>query len=297
MARVIKISSPATIPITDNIAFPITKMNTEIVVRQSDQRGVRLADIKGGKGKIPDKENDNIAIRAAVNMAKYIGIENLSITFEIRNTIPVAVGLGVTSALAAAGVYAITKYTKTNIHKREMLDVAIRSHNQIMMHKKNHQISASLLGGIVINIDTDPVMTKKTYLPDGLFVVVIVPDEYYIDRSNSHMCCNLNDKGYSNGLVASLFTSDLTVLGASLNSLSRQVNHIQDYDILKSIAYQEGALGFSSCGSLGHAMYALCDNSLIAEKIKSGIASHFGAKSMRAKIVLDKINQEGAFLY
>ena len=67
------------------------------------------------------------------------------------------------------------------------------------------------------------------------------------------------------------------------------------YD-MKVLAYDLGCIGFSISGA-GPSMFALCDNSLIAEKIGEAAINLYTKHKIEVDYYLSKINLEGAYKY
>ena len=65
---------------------------------------------------------------------------------------------------------------------------------------------------------------------------------------------------------------------------------------MKEIALEHNALGFSISGA-GPSVFALCENSLIAENIGEKLKSLLNSHSIENDVFISKINTTGAFKY
>ena len=78
--------------------------------------------------------------------------------------------------------------------------------------------------------------------------------------------------------------------------VSLDPDRLKAFEALKAAALQEGALGFSISGA-GPSMFALCDNSAIADAILESANRLYKDKKIPVTTYFSKINQEGAIRF
>jgi homoserine kinase len=106
----------------------------------------------------------------------------------------------------------------------------------------------------------------------------------------------IRQQGNLAAFVASMYTSDFEMMKRSLNDIlvePQRAHLIPLFYEMQRLALGEGALGFSISGA-GPSMFALCDNSLIAEKIGEKAVSLYKAAKVEISVYTSRINQEGA---
>ena len=105
----IKVFAPASVANVacgfDVLGFALEKPGDEIVVRFSDEPGLRITKITGGK--LPYEPEKNTAGYAALKLLEHLGESKRGIEMEIHKKMPFGSGLGSSAASAAGAVVAI----------------------------------------------------------------------------------------------------------------------------------------------------------------------------------------------
>jgi homoserine kinase len=303
----IKVFAPASVANVavgfDILGFALEKPGDEIIIREGTKPGLVITEIQGAGGKLPYDVMKNTAGYAAFRLLEHLGEQNRPLEMEIHKKMPFGSGLGSSAASAAGGVFAVNEFLHTGLSKYDILRFAVEG-EQIAdgaFHADN--VGPSLLGGMLLIRDNETLDVKKLHIPHGLNAVVIYPHVEVLTRESRGILkseVNFKDVVRQNGnlgaFVAGMYTSDFGLISRSLHDLlvePQRAHLIHHFYEMKDIALKAGALGFSISGA-GPSMFALCDNTGIAEEISVLAEKLYQTKKVPVTTYLSKINHEGA---
>lgn len=306
----IKVFAPASVANVavgfDVLGFALEAPGDEIIVREGKQPGLMISEIQGAGGKLPYDIMKNTAGYAAHRLLQFVGETDRPLEMEIHKKMPFGSGLGSSAASAAAGVFAVNEFLKTGLTKYEILRFAVEG-EQIAdgaFHADN--VAPSLLGGMIMIRDNETLDIKKLHIPSGLFVSVIYPHIEILTKESRGILKQevsfkdvIRQQGNLGAFVAAMYTSDFGMIGRSLQDLlvePQRAHLIPHFYAMKEQAMNAGALGFSISGA-GPSMFALSDNSGIAEKINEQANLLYQKNKVPVTTYLSKINHEGAVRY
>ena len=139
----------------------------------------------------------------------------------------------------------------------------------------------------------------------GLKIAVIHPHIEILTKDsrailNEQISLNqmIQQTGSVGGLVTAMFKGDLDLLQRSLQDVviePQRAKLIPGFYDVKNAALEAGSLGCSISGA-GPSIFALCANSLIAERAGIAMQKVFSDQKIESKIFYSGINQEGAIL-
>lgn len=310
MQKSIKVFAPASVANVavgfDILGFALEKPGDEIIIREGSEPGLKITQITGAKNKLSYDVEKNTAGFAALQLLKHIGEEDRPLEMEIHKKMPFGSGLGSSAASAVAGVYGVNEFLKTGLTKYDILPFAVAG-EQIAdgaWHADN--VAPSLLGGIVLVRDNESLDVKKIHVPNGLQAVVIYPHIEILTKDSRNILKDIvpfkdliSQTGNLSSFIAALYTSDFEMMRRSLKDVivEPQRAHLIPYFYeMKAMAYDLGCIGFSISGA-GPSMFALCDNSLIAEKIGEAAKKLYTQNKIEVDYYLSKINLEGAYRF
>lgn len=310
MQKSIKVFAPASVANVavgfDILGFALESPGDEIIIREGNEPGLKITLITGAKNKLSYEVASNTAGFAAMQLLKHIGEEDRPLEMEIHKKMPFGSGLGSSAASAVAGVYGVNEFLKTGLTKYELLPFAVAG-EQIAdgaWHADN--VAPSLLGGIVLVRDNETLDVKKIHVPAGLQVVVIYPHIQILTKDSRNILSPtvafddvILQTGNLASFIAALYTSDFEMMKRSLKDVlvePQRANLIPHFYAAKELAYVLGCIGFSISGA-GPSMFALCDNTLIAENIGEKIQSLYKNNKIEVNYYLSKINLEGAYKF
>lgn len=303
----IKVFAPASVANVavgfDILGFALERPGDEIIIREGTAPGLIIKEIQGAHGRLSMDVMKNTAGYSAYKLLKHLGETQRPLEMEIHKKMPFGSGLGSSAASAAGGVFAVNEYLRTGLSKMEILRFAVAG-EQIAdgaWHADN--VAPSLLGGMILIRDNESLDLKKLPLPQGLHVCVIYPHVQVLTRESRGILKKevdfqdvIRQQGNLAAFVASMYTSDFEMMKRSLNDIlvePQRAHLIPLFYEMQRLALGEGALGFSISGA-GPSMFALCDNSLIAEKIGEKAVSLYKAAKVEISVYTSRINQEGA---
>ncbi len=306
----IKVFAPASVANVavgyDMLGFAIDKPGDEIIARFSDKPGLRITKITGAKGRLPYEIEQNTAGVAAQSLLEHLGETQRGIEIEIHKKMPFSSGLGSSAASAVGGAMAINELLRRPLTKRELLPFAIKGEQVASNAIHADNVAPSLLGGIVLIRSNAELDVHRLHVPQGLYAAVIYPHievptktARSILRKEVSMKKCIQQCGNLGGFIIGLYNSDIDLIKRSLNDVIIEEQRAQlipgFYDV-KAAVLKEGALGCSISGA-GPSIFALCGNSLIAEKVGVAMQRVFSDKKIETTLYLSGINQEGAILY
>lgn len=306
----IKVFAPASVANVavgfDVLGFALDAPGDEIIVREGSQPGLTITSIQGASGKLPYDVMKNTAGFAAKRLLEFIGESDRPIEMEIHKKMPFGSGLGSSAASAVGGVFAVNELLKTGLSKYEILKFAVEGEQIADGAYHADNVAPSLLGGMIMIRDNATLDLKKLHIPKGLNAVVIYPHVEILTRESRGILKNdvdfktvIRQQGNLGCFVAAMYTSDMGMIGRSLQDLlvePQRAHLIPSFYEMKEQALKSGALGFSISGA-GPSMFALCDNSGIAEEIGEKAKALYKTKKLEVTTYFSKINHEGAVRY
>lgn len=305
----IKVFAPASIGNVavgfDVLGMAIERPGDEIIVRLSDQKGLRITQITGAKGKLPLAVEKNTAGFAALKLLEHLGMSDRGIEMEIHKKMPLGSGLGSSAASAVAGVFAVSELLKTGLSKRDLLPFALEGEELASGSKHADNVAPSLLGGIVLCCGHEPLDVHRLPAPKGLYVTVVYPHVEVLTKNARNILkldVPLKDAvqqmGHLGGFIVGLYKTDFDLLGRSLKDLliepqrARLIPHFYE---VKDAALDCGVLGCSISGA-GPSIFALSANSLLAEQAGIAMQRVFHLHKIECDLYLSAVNQEGVVL-
>lgn len=305
----IKVFAPASVANVavgyDILGFAIEDVGDEMIVKKGKDKGLKIASIRGNK-KLSKNPSENTAGYAALQLLKSLNLEEEPIEIELIKKMAIGTGLGSSAASAVVGAYGVNAYLNFPYTKSEILRFATEG-EQIAdgsFHADN--VAPSLLGGFVLIRDNNTLDFTKIPCPKGLYCVIIHPcieiltkDSRSILKQEVTLDQLITQTGNIAGFVAGMYRSDFELIKRSLTDVviePQRSKLIPHFDDLKEMALTEGALGFSISGA-GPSMFALCNNSLVAENILEKSNKLYKNHSVEVNTFISQINLEGAFKY
>jgi len=310
MARdVVKVYAPASVANVgvgyDILGFAIDEPGDFIKLRYGDKPGLHIKEITGDKGKLPREVLKNTAGYAAHRLLEAVGATDVPLEMTIQKKMPFGSGLGSSAASAVAGAFAVKELLKLDMHKLDILKYAVEGEQIADGAYHADNVAPSLLGGMVLIRDNTTLDVTKLYIPKGLLAVVVYPKIKILTKDSRGILSDtvsldqhIRQSGNLATLVAAMYNSDFDKIGRCLDDIiiePQRAQLIPYFYEAKEAAMKAGALGFSISGA-GPSMFALCNNTLIAENISNAITRLYTDNKIRNKSFISAINQEGVIL-
>ncbi|MCF8238081.1 MAG: homoserine kinase [Saprospiraceae bacterium] len=306
----IKVFAPASVSNLgcgfDILGLALERPGDEIIARMTDRKELRITEITGDKGQLPRNIHENTVTIAAAALLKHLGEEGRGIDFEIHKRMPFASGLGSSAASAVAGVVAMNELLRRPLEKRDLLPFAMQGEQHASQAWHADNVAPSLLGGIILVRDNASLDIHRIPAPRGLYLAILHP-HILIQTADSRKRLPKNvalsdlvtQTGNLGGLIQGLYQSDFKLISRCLQDVVIEPHRSKDipyYTEIREAALGTGALGCLISGS-GPSMFALCDNSLLAEACGIAMKSVLKKHQLRCDLYISGIHAEGAMKY
>lgn len=302
----IKIMAP---PSLSNLAvgFDILGMaldlpGDEVIAWKTDQPGVHLSEVQGDKSLTPrDAERNAVSIAALEVMSK-ADAADAGIALALHKKIPVGSGLGGSAASAVAGAMAANELQGRPFDKRDLLPMAMHAEQTVSGGWYADNVCASMLGGLIFLRDNRDLDVHRLPIPRGMYVTVVLP-EIRITTIDSRVHLRpevgldqlVQQTGNLAGFIQGMWQSDYGLIGRSMRDVCvepQRAASIPGFHEMQEQALRAGALGCSISGS-GPAVFALADNSMVAEEAGLRMMEVLNKLKCKATLHVTKPNTEG----
>jgi homoserine kinase len=304
----IKVFAPASVANVacgfDVLGFALERPGDEIIVRFSENKGLKITKITGGK--LPYEAEKNTAGYAALTLLKHLGEFERGIEMEIHKKMPFGSGLGSSAASAAGAVVAINELLRRPLEKRDLLKFAVLGESIASGAIHADNVAPSLLGGFTLVRDSDTLDVHRIHTPRGLFATVVYPKVEVLTKDARAMLKaevplkdTVKQSANLGAFILGMFNSDFGLIKRSLIDLiiePQRAQLIPHFYKVKDAAYTEGVLGCSISGS-GPSIFALSENSLTAERAGLAMKKVFDANKISCELYISPINMEGTILF
>lgn len=299
----IRIFSPATVanigPGYDVLGLALDVPGDEMVVRTTDEPGIRITKIEGAE--IPFEAAENVAgvsLMAFMEASDYTG----GFEMEIYKGIKPGSGVGSSAASAAGSVFAANEILGRPFSKAELVPFAMQGEKLVSGVAHADNVAPALLGNITLVRQNDPLDVVVIPAPDSLYVTVIHP-QIEVKTSESRrvlpkdvpLSSAVQQWGNVSALVAGFYTSDYALIGRALSDgIVEPVRSklIPGFDQVKAAALAAGALGGSISGS-GPSIFAFTTSAEEAEEVKSAMENAYSSVGPDYATYVGKVNPVG----
>jgi len=301
----IKIFSPATIANIscgfDVLGCCLDAIGDEMIVRKSQQRGIKITKIIGDD--LPLETEKNVAGVAALALLDALNFEiDYGFEIEIYKNIKPGSGIGSSAASAAGSVFAINQLLGKPFSKIELVAFAREGERLACGSPIADNLAPAIFGGFTLVKSTNPLKIIELPSLDGLFATIIHP-QIEIKTADSRAILP-NDiplkkavKQWANvgALVHALHANDYLLFSESLTDYVVEPYRsklIPDFDLVKESALKAGALGCGISGS-GPSIFTFSKSKQIAENVAIAIRNTYSKNEIPFHVYVSKINLEG----
>jgi homoserine kinase len=239
----------------DILGFAIDYPGDEVILRVTDEPGLKIVKITGDEGRLPlapEKNTAGLSLLSLMNHLKFpFGIE-----MELHKKMALGSGLGSSAASAVASVFAFNELLGAPLNRKELLYFALEGEKLTCggtPHADN--VAACLFGGFIIVRSLSPLDVVNVETPENLFCTIIHPhieintaDTRKILRKQILLSDAVKQWGNVAGLVAGLMQKDYQLIGRSLQDVIIEPIRsilIPGFNEVKAAAIKAGALGCS----------------------------------------------------
>lgn len=305
--EIVRVFAPATsanfICGYDILGLALSSPGDEVLLKRVDKPGIVLKKITGDGGLLPLDPDQNTVTACMKMVLQHLGINNMGLEVELHKKMPIGSGLGSSAASTIAGLYAINQLLGSPLSKQELLPFALKGEELACGTGHADNVAPSLLGGITLIRSYHPLDVINLPVPEELACSVIFPHVEVPTRAARQILrtkVDLSDAvaqwGNIAGLVAGLFQSDYGLISRSLEDYLIETSRsilIPEFDVMKRLAMNNGALGFGISGS-GPSVVAFTKGIETAEKVTAILQSHLKEKQVGSNGYHSSINLQGA---
>ncbi len=143
-------------------------LNVKVTPRTDGHVGVRYF---GANGERVPRDRSNLIVRAMEATLHLRGLEFTGADLEIYSSLPVAVGLGSSTASVLAGLMAADRLFRLRLDEKTMFDLAT------IYERRGDNLRAAWAGGFVACAEEQPSPSyRRTVVPENFVLSVVVPD-------------------------------------------------------------------------------------------------------------------------
>ena len=143
-------------------------LNVKVTPRLDGHTGIRYF---GENGERVPRDRSNLVVRAMEAALHLKELEFTGADFEIYSSVPVAVGLGSSTAAVLAGVIAADQLFRLHLDEKTLFDLAA------IYEGRQDNLRAAWLGGFVAcSEETGSIAHRRTVVPENFTLSVVVPE-------------------------------------------------------------------------------------------------------------------------
>ncbi|MEM0505042.1 MAG: homoserine kinase [Sulfolobales archaeon] len=256
----------------------------EVEVSRHGNGDVVLKGIEGVFSDFVDRDL-NTSAAAAKELLKFVGRDDVDVSIRLFKGIPPSAGLGGSGASAVATIKAMTTALDIDLSHNELIELAGKAEAVVAGEPHYDNVSASLLGGLVLLLSLNPINVVR-YNVYANFVVAtpmirMPPNKTAIMRGILPKQVELKEvvRNYSKlvALVAGFLSGNFKVAGYGMEDYIVEpvrATHIPCYEVVKRSALANGAYGVSISGA-GPSLLALCEDEGTARKVSEAIEDSY----------------------
>ena len=299
----IKLFAPATVANVscgfDVLGFCLDPIGDEMIIRKTDQPGVRITKIVGQDLPLVTKKNvAGVAAEALLaSLETPYGFE-----IEIYKNIKAGSGIGSSAASAAGAVFGINELLGRPYSRKELIQFAMKGEELASGVGHADNVSPALLGGFTLVRCNKQVDVIALPSPSELYATIIHPkielrtaDARSVLKKKIPLSKAIEQWGNLAALVSGLYTDDYSLISRSLVDVVIEPERsplIPFFNDLKAAAVNAGALGSGISGS-GPSIYALSKGEETAQKVRQQMEEVFLPMNIDFNTYVSKINAEG----
>jgi len=279
----------------DTVAVALDAFYDEVEVNIEPGNGQITTEFYG-----PFSENISLEENTAALGAKLLLMlnnTNVNVNIKVWKGIPLGLGLGGSGATAIATVKALSMELDLKIDEMKLASIAGLSEKAAAGAPHYDNVTASLLGGLIVIYNLNPLQALKFY-PNGIFVLGIPhvktpPHKTEIMRAITPKTFSLDllpqSLGRMAAFIAGLYTGSLELIGHGMtDNIIEPIRAltVPAYEKLKKYVKEAGAFGFTISGA-GPSVIALTDEEHLKDVI-SAMSKAYKEENIKADIIPTK---------
>lgn len=303
MKNEIKIFSPATVANVacgfDVLGFCLDHIGDEMVIRKTEEKGVRITKCEGFDLSL--NINENVAGVSAKAMYEVLN-PDCGFDIEIYKNIKPGSGIGSSAASAVGSVFGMNELLGRPCNKTELTFYAMKGEALASNCEHADNLAPAIFGGFTLVKSVHPLEVLEIPTPENLYASLIHPHvEIKTAEARAILPEQVNLQNairqWANvgSLIHGLHTSNYGLIKRSLLDHVVEPHRkqlIPKYDEVKRIAMKSGALGCSISGS-GPSIFILSEGKKTAETVKAAIDEVYSKTQIKFTSFVSKINKQG----
>jgi len=301
--REIKIFSPATVANVacgfDVLGFCLDTIGDEMVIRKTEEKGIRITRIEGYD--LPYEAKKNVAGVSA--LAMYDDLQpDCGFEIEIYKKIKPGSGIGSSSASAAGSVFGMNELLGRPLDKTKLTFYAMKGEALASQCEHADNLAPAIFGGFTLVKNACPLQILELPTPPDLYATLIHP-QIEIKTSESRAILPkdiplqnaIRQWANVGSLVHGLHTSDYKLIKESLNDVVIEPYRkqlIPHFDDIKNAVLDAGALGCAISGS-GPSIFTLSKGEATAKAVELAMQNVYSKTDIQFKTYVSKINTKG----
>ncbi len=286
----------------DIVGLALREPGDTVRAEWSDDAGVSICRIEGDNGKLPNNPAKNTACVAAQSVLRAVG-ETRGVQLTILKGLPLASGLGSSSASAVAGAMAVNALLGAPLSKADLLPAALDGEEMVSgRHADN--VAPCLFGGITLIYGTDASQIVQLPLPENLWLALVTPDvEVPTAKARAALPLTIPLKQMVSQtagvarLIDSIHRGDLYSMAAAMESdgvIEVARAHLMPLlPEMRAVAKAAGALGLVISGA-GPTLCAICDTNATARRVAGAMHATYAVAGIGAKSFATQVASDGA---
>ncbi len=287
--------APATVsnlgPGFDIIGLALRGPGDVVTARRTSAPGVQIVRISGDGGRLSRDPASNTAGIAAIATLRKAGLD-AGVELEIDKGMPVGSGLGSSASSAVAAAFAVNQLLGSPLRKVELIEPCLDAES-VVAGRHADNVAPCLLGGLVLVRSVDPVDVVRLPVPEGLTMVVAVPDfELETRRARAvlpeHVPLHamVHNTANAASLVSACYSGDIDLLGRCMSDevvTPARAALIPGASAVMQAALRCGAIGTSISGA-GPSIFAISHSADGARRVGEAMVAAFAQAGLRAVV-------------
>lgn len=304
----IKVFAPATVANVvcgfDILGFAVNEPGDVLDMKLTSKPGVIIESIIGDEGKLTKDPYKNTVSACVINLLKHLNKEDIGFAINLEKKMPLGSGLGSSAASAVAGLFAANELLGRPLSKLELLPFAMEGEALACGHGHADNVAPSLFGGFTLIKSYEPLEVITLPIPN-LYCALLYPhvdvptrDARQIIRSKVLLKDAVIQWGNIAGLISALYQHDYDLMGRSMKDVIVEPIRsmlIPEFDRLKEMALENGALSFGISGS-GPTVFSLFKSKDEAAGSLQKQKDFLQNKGIQSNIYLSEINKTGPII-
>ncbi len=299
----IKIFCPATVANLscgfDVLGLCLEGIGDEMIIRKSDQKGLRITKITGAD--LPLETEKNVAGVAGMALLNHLDLE-FGFEIEIHKKIKAGSGIGSSSASAAGVVVGINEILSNPLPRKELIPFAMEGEFLASGSYHADNVAPAILGGFTLVRGYDPLEVIKIKSPKDIYMTIIHPhievktsDSRKILPKEIPLKTAITQWGNLGGFISGLYTEDYGLMSRCLQDVVAEPyrkNLIPEFDVIKKVALENGALGCGISGS-GPSIFAMSKGKETAENVANQMKQIYTNTGIGFDVYVSKVCDAG----